>query len=421
MRGLVWVQGEEDSKNNIAATYESKQTALFNGIRSHVSVPNLKIVDGLLRGEFASYVYTPQLNQAKANVAAALGNVKTVRSSAFDDVGDDVHYNWAAQLALGRHAYEYLYSVSWALPAAVPARVFELDVSRQEGFDTSALLKVGTVFDHSGSGRDFSQAVASKTPGVVEGPLGLGMGTLRFVSPNALDGPVNPFATDSSFTLYFVIANFAAGSGVRTVLRSLGSGSWLLWYPNTGATDKIALRGRGSQMIVQSSVATASAPQVRGRVVRRRVRLVYPYQRRRDGQHLHRPWGTKTAARPCSSATPTPHSPLTSRLSGGSHRRSTRRRRRRSRRRSPGGITSKTRSPRHILFAIRHRCSYSKAPFSDIRALCSSPYVVFAIYKQLSTVYQRRRGKPTASTFALLEVTRGTSAPKFRKWAIRQR
>ena len=262
VRGFVWVQGEEDSKSDVATVYENKQTTLFNGIRSHVGVPDLKIVDGLLRGEFSTYVYTPQINTAKTNVAAALGNVRTVRSSAFDDVGDDVHYDGAAQLALGRHAYEYLYGVSWALPAAVPARAFEFDVSRQSGFDTQALLKLGTLFDHSGNGRHFSQAVLSKTPGVVEGPLGLGMGTLRFVSPNGLDGPVSPFADDSPFTVYYVIANLASAAGVRTVMRSLAAGGWLLWYPNTGATDKIALRGRNSTMLIQSSVATGAAPQV---------------------------------------------------------------------------------------------------------------------------------------------------------------
>lgn len=261
-RGMVWLQGEADSKAANGAAYETKQTTLFNRVRALVGNNALPILDGMVRTEFAEYTNAADINTAKANVASALGNIRLLKTNAFNDIGDDVHYDGPGFLAAGRHAFEYFHGQT-VMPASLPARAFELDTSRQQGFELSGVMLTNQLNDLSGNARHFVQATGTRQPTLLEGPLALGIGTARLTSGKGFDGPTDPFAADSAYTVYFVLANFLnpTANAVRTVIRSLLGTSWLIWFPNASPFNRLTLR-HNTTTILQSSVASDASVQV---------------------------------------------------------------------------------------------------------------------------------------------------------------
>jgi hypothetical protein len=253
VRGFIWGQGEADAQLSITqANYQDKQQRLFQSVRDAVGNPNLPISDMLVRSE--NFTVTT-VNGAKAAVASALGNVQLLKTDAFDDIGDNVHYSAPAALAWGRHAFEHFTGLTYPMPASLPARVFEIDVTRQDGYTLSGIQIASEARDRSPNARHFSQSVAADRPGMIEGPFGsFGFGVLRSTAGKGLEGPISPVAAGSPFTVYAVVTNVLTASGAARIWLSGGDvNTWQLFF--RANLDVLEL-GSGTTSVLKSTVST---------------------------------------------------------------------------------------------------------------------------------------------------------------------
>ena len=266
IKAFVWGQGERDSGFSTPGTdYERLQKKLFNGVRAHLGLPKLPIIDMLVRGEASNQPSAPAVNTAKNNCAVAVGNVAFIRTTAMEDIGDDTHYNGAGQLAFGRYIFELAYNRQFRLPTSLPPRAFQLDPARQEGYTPgTGYMKVAQVADVSGPPLPLSYSDATKLPTVLEGNFGYGKTALRFVAPNLLDRANTPIPANAFYTWYFLIKDFPYNlNSTRIIARTLGS-SWLFWFPppDTGPSDRLHVRHGTTNFLVSSSPVTDSGPQL---------------------------------------------------------------------------------------------------------------------------------------------------------------
>jgi hypothetical protein len=250
VRGFLWGQGEADAQLSITqSNYQTKQQVLFQSVRDAVGNPNLPIADMLVRSE--NFTVTT-VNAAKTAVAVSLG-VRLIKTDSFDDRGDNIHYNGLGMVAFGRHAFEYFAARAAAMPASLPARVFELDATQQEGFTLSALHVASEARDRSGNARHFAQSVAGDRPGIFEGTFG-GFGVLRATAGKVLEGPVSPVAAGSPFSVYAVVTNVLTDTGAARVWMTGGNvDSWQLFFR---ANLNVIELGSGPTTVLKSTVAT---------------------------------------------------------------------------------------------------------------------------------------------------------------------
>lgn len=86
---IVWFQGESDSDLQVYSdAYEANQTAIFADYRSFIGDPNFPIIDCLISSTYNTY--SPQIRQAKINIAAADTNIHLVETDSLDRF-DGVH------------------------------------------------------------------------------------------------------------------------------------------------------------------------------------------------------------------------------------------------------------------------------------------------------------------------------------------
>lgn len=256
--GFVWVQGGYDAKVKAPqADYARLQGQLFEGVRQTAQNPLLPIVDLLVRSEHYPLLV---VNDAKAQLAARLPEIKLLSAEALQDIGDDMHYNGAASRAVGRHSFEYLTRQSYAPPSSLPVPLVHLDLNRQDGWALARLLKVKQVVDLSGHGMTFSSA-SSTPPTLIEGVLGKGFSSVRAEGGQALVAPRNPLTANRPYTVAAVIGNFANAKAAqaRYLLGGGESNSLALYYPS--GSNLLQLR-HGQKTILKSRTPTASSPQI---------------------------------------------------------------------------------------------------------------------------------------------------------------
>ncbi|RYF71974.1 MAG: sialate O-acetylesterase [Cytophagaceae bacterium] len=103
LHGILWHQGESDSKPELAATYEQKITQLIGRFRQVFNSPAVPVVVGTL-GDF--YVEKnpagTQVNAILRNVPTRITRVACVDASGLTDGGDATHFNAASARELGR-------------------------------------------------------------------------------------------------------------------------------------------------------------------------------------------------------------------------------------------------------------------------------------------------------------------------------
>lgn len=253
--GWLYGQGEADAQLVITQQeYADPLGALFNSIRDAVGRPDLPIADMLVRSK--NFTVTT-VNGAKAQVAAALGS-NLIISDGMGDIGDSVHLDGGAQLAFGRHAWERFVPKSYALPASLPPRAFELSVAQQTDWQLGGVQSISQWTDLSGGGRHFTQAVAGSRPQLIDGN-DKGSSVVRALSNTKLTGPTNPVPANSSYTVFYLVENFInpTGTGPRVVLSATNTG-FLTAY--LSGSDKVVLRN-GTTVILTASLGITTAAQ----------------------------------------------------------------------------------------------------------------------------------------------------------------
>ena len=103
LHGILWHQGESDSKPDLAAAYEPKITQLIGRFRQVFNTPAVPVVVGTL-GDF----YVPknpsatQINGILLKLPKQVARVACIDASGLTDGGDDTHFDAASARELGR-------------------------------------------------------------------------------------------------------------------------------------------------------------------------------------------------------------------------------------------------------------------------------------------------------------------------------
>ncbi|QHV98739.1 sialate O-acetylesterase [Spirosoma endbachense] len=107
LHGILWHQGESDSKPEQAAVYEQKLKQLINRFRQVLSAPAVPVVVGTL-GDFyvAKNPAGAQINNILRALPRSEPHVACVDASGLTDKGDQTHFDAASARELGRRYAE---------------------------------------------------------------------------------------------------------------------------------------------------------------------------------------------------------------------------------------------------------------------------------------------------------------------------
>lgn len=111
LKGILWHQGESDSKPGEAELYQQRLHALIQRFRDELNPPNLPFIAAQL-GQFETCPwdnYRHIVNDAHQLLPGKVPNTAFVPSDGLTDTGDDVHFDAASHRELGRrYARAYL-------------------------------------------------------------------------------------------------------------------------------------------------------------------------------------------------------------------------------------------------------------------------------------------------------------------------
>lgn len=117
LHGILWHQGESDSKPELVATYEQKLTQLIGRFRSELKSPGVPVVLGTL-GDFyaAKTPSAAQINTILRNLPKHENRVACVDASGLTDKGDQTHFDAASARELGRRYAEAMQIIERTKP-----------------------------------------------------------------------------------------------------------------------------------------------------------------------------------------------------------------------------------------------------------------------------------------------------------------
>ncbi len=99
----LWMQGESDSRYQVAAAqYERNLKRLVSSLRQDLNQPDLPFILGLANPPAATFDYASVVRTAQRQVAKADRQVHLVETEGLTKLADDLHYDSAGQLELGR-------------------------------------------------------------------------------------------------------------------------------------------------------------------------------------------------------------------------------------------------------------------------------------------------------------------------------
>ncbi len=105
----LWMQGESDSRYQAAAAvYQRNLTRLIVDIRHDLGQPELHFVMGLVNPTPARFAFLSTVRAAQATVARTVPNVSPVDTDGLSKHEDDLHYDTAGQLELGKRFADQL-------------------------------------------------------------------------------------------------------------------------------------------------------------------------------------------------------------------------------------------------------------------------------------------------------------------------
>jgi len=101
--GCLWMQGESDSRyQRAAAQYQPNLTRMIADIRADLCQPGMRFVIGLVNPAPARFRYLSTVRAAQRQVAQTMPNVSLVDTDGLTWHEDELHYDTAGQLELGR-------------------------------------------------------------------------------------------------------------------------------------------------------------------------------------------------------------------------------------------------------------------------------------------------------------------------------
>ena len=99
----LWKQGESDSRyETAAAEYHENLQRLIQQMRSDLDQPEMQFIIGLSNATPARFTYLSVVRSAQRQVAKSLPNVSLFDTDGLTKHEDDLHYDSAGQLELGR-------------------------------------------------------------------------------------------------------------------------------------------------------------------------------------------------------------------------------------------------------------------------------------------------------------------------------
>ena len=106
----LWMQGERDARyKSAAAQYQSNLTRLIARMRNDLNQPDMAFILGLAYPPAQRYNNRSVVREAQRNVAAGVKNVHVVETAGLSKHDDDLHYDTAGQLELGRRFADQLF------------------------------------------------------------------------------------------------------------------------------------------------------------------------------------------------------------------------------------------------------------------------------------------------------------------------
>jgi hypothetical protein len=120
LKGILWHQGEADSKPELASAYAAKLADLIKRLRAELHAPNVPFIAGQL-GKFADAPWNEfraQVDQAHRTLPDRVPHTAFVSAEGLVHKGDKVHFDRDSLHELGRrYAAAYL-----KLTDATPAK-----------------------------------------------------------------------------------------------------------------------------------------------------------------------------------------------------------------------------------------------------------------------------------------------------------
>jgi len=111
LKGILWHQGESDSKADLAPAYEAKLHDLIARLRKELKAPEVPFIAGQM-GKFDSVPWTPEkviVDQAHQNLAKKIPHTAFVSAEGLHHKGDKVHFDSPSYREFGkRYAEAYL-------------------------------------------------------------------------------------------------------------------------------------------------------------------------------------------------------------------------------------------------------------------------------------------------------------------------
>ena len=111
IQGILWHQGESDSKPDLAESYAAKLHDLVKRLRELVKAPDVPFIAGQM-GKFAEAPWSAEkviVDKAHQHVATKVPHAAFVSAEGLNHKGDKVHFDSAAYRELGkRYAEAYL-------------------------------------------------------------------------------------------------------------------------------------------------------------------------------------------------------------------------------------------------------------------------------------------------------------------------
>lgn len=107
LKGIVWQQGESDSNNTDAPHYKERLLRLLIQLRKDLGDETIPIVLGGVPDFLKSKLY-PTINEALKEVATEMSNVRFSEASQLGHIGDQLHFNSAAQRENGGNMAEQM-------------------------------------------------------------------------------------------------------------------------------------------------------------------------------------------------------------------------------------------------------------------------------------------------------------------------
>ena len=140
LKGILWHQGESDSKEGLAESYEKKLHELIVRLRTELDAGNAPFIAGQM-GQFKERPWSEakkQVDQAHRDLAVRARNAAFVNSDGLKHKGDKVHFDAAGFRELGRRYAKAYFQLSGAKGAVIDNPRLPFTIERavaSEGFD----------------------------------------------------------------------------------------------------------------------------------------------------------------------------------------------------------------------------------------------------------------------------------------------